>query len=126
MSIQGLGTDIVEISRISSQIKTNFDQLAKYILTELELIQFYNSKFPERFLAKRFAAKEAAAKALGTGISQGVNFNDFYINNDDLGRPILTLSGKAKIIALERGINSYHLSISDEKKYAVATVIYES
>ena len=126
MTIRGLGTDIVEISRISAQVKKNYDHLAKNILTDIELTQFYNSNFPDRYLAKRFAAKEAAAKALGTGISQGVNFLNFCIINDHFGKPILTLSGKAKEISLEKGIPSFHLSISDEKKYAVATVIFES
>lgn len=125
MSIKGFGTDIVEISRIKAQVDKHFDRLAKYVLTEAELIQFYNCKFPERFLAKRFAAKEAAAKALGTGISQGVTFNDFGITNDHLGRPLLDLFGMAKNIAVKMDITFYHISISDEKKYAIATVIYE-
>ncbi|MDB4663593.1 holo-ACP synthase [Verrucomicrobia bacterium] len=126
MAIKGLGIDVVKISRISAQIRRNHDRLAKYILTEIELGEFYESIFPDRFLAKRFAVKEAAAKALGVGISQGVKFGDFHTNNDSLGRPILTVSGKSKEIALKKDIISYHLSISDEKNYVVATVIYES
>jgi holo-[acyl-carrier protein] synthase len=77
-------------------------------------------------LAKRFAAKEAASKALGTGIAHGVSFQDFEISNDENGKPVLTLSGKAQQIAQASSVRSVHLTISDERHYAVATVILES
>ena len=67
--------------------------------------------------------KEAASKALGTGIACGVSFQHFEIANDELGKPILTLHGKAKEIAQTQAVSHIHLSISDEKRYAMATVI---
>ena len=79
-----------------------------------------------RFLAKRFAAKEAASKALGTGIAGGVTFQDFQVSNDSKGKPMLTLTSKAKEIAEQQGAMNYRLSLSDERHYAVATVIFET
>ncbi|MGI3026754.1 holo-ACP synthase, partial [Vibrio cholerae] len=79
-----------------------------------------------RYLAKRFAAKEAASKALGTGIAHGVSFQDFAISNDDNGKPLLSLSGKAAELAQRSQVASVHLTISDERHYAVATVILEA
>lgn len=121
MAVIGLGTDIVQINRLSDA----GERLAKRILTATELEQWLQHSQPHRFLAKRFAAKEAAAKALGTGIAQGVSFQDFTIENDAAGCPHLTLSGKAAEIAASRGVDHWLISISDERDYAVATVIGE-
>lgn len=96
MAIVGLGTDIVEIARIEAVIKRSADSLAKRILTENEFAQFQQQAQPARFLAKRFAVKEAAAKALGTGIRNGLAFNQFEVSNDSLGKPLLTLVGRLK------------------------------
>lgn len=126
MAIVGLGTDIAEIERVEKALARSGDAFAKRILTEQELEKFYSLKQQGRFLAKRFAAKEAASKALGTGIAQGVTFHDFTISNNEFGAPVLTLSNKAFEIAQAKQINAIHLSISDERHYAVATVIYES
>ncbi|CAH0527144.1 holo-ACP synthase [Vibrio hippocampi] len=126
MAILGLGTDIAEIGRLEKTLSRSGEAFAKRILTETEFAQFQSLKQQARFLAKRFAAKEAASKALGTGIAQGVTFQDFQISNDDLGKPILILNKRAAEIAAERGINAIHLTISDERHYAVATVIFEA
>ena len=125
MAIVGLGTDIVEIARIESALSRT-DAFAKRILSVEEWTDFETTKFPERYLAKRFAVKEAAAKALGTGISQGVSFEDFTVAHDALGKPILILSGKAQAIAAQMGVKNVCLTIADERHYAVATVIFES
>ena len=77
------------------------------------------------FLSGRFAAREACAKALGTGFAQGVNWLDMEILNDLSGRPVLTLSGAAAAIADRLGVRRVHLSISHERNYAVAMVILE-
>ncbi|GAJ77956.1 holo-[acyl-carrier protein] synthase [Vibrio sp. JCM 18905] len=92
------------------------------------MAKFSQLKLQGRYLAKRFAVKEAASKALGgTGIAKGgVTFHDFSISNDALGKPVLALTGTAKQIADAMGVNHIHLSISDERHYAVATVIFES
>ncbi|MGX9418487.1 holo-ACP synthase [Vibrio sp. RC27] len=126
MAIVGIGTDIVEIERIQEAINKSGDKLAQRILTEEELAEYNFHHHPERFLAKRFSAKEAASKALGTGIAQGVSFQDFSILNDQLGKPKLTMTGRAEQISQLIGGKTMHVSISDEKHYATATVIIES
>ena len=126
MAIIGLGTDIAEIERIEKALARNGEPFALRILSEEEMAKFSRLKLQGRYLAKRFAVKEAASKALGTGISKGVTFHDFSISHDELGKPVLTLTGVAKQIADEMGIHHIHLSISDERHYAVATVILES
>ncbi len=126
MAIIGLGTDIVDIERIEKVLARNGEAFAMRILTETELAHFKQLKQRNRYLAKRFAAKEAAAKALGTGIAQGVSFQDFIIENDSLGKPCLNFAGEAVRIAQLLGVSNIHLSISDERLYAVATVILES
>ncbi|MFC1236982.1 holo-ACP synthase [Vibrio sp. F74] len=126
MAIVGLGTDIAEIERLEKALSRNGDAFAKRILAESEYRIYLTLKQQGRFLAKRFAAKEAASKALGTGIAHGVTFHDFVISNDENGKPILMLENRAKDIADKRGVTHVHLSISDERHYAVATVLMES
>jgi holo-[acyl-carrier protein] synthase len=126
MAIVGIGTDIVEIARIRDQRERLGDKLAKRILTDAEFALYAASKIPERFLAKRFAAKEAAAKALGTGIGRGVSFQHIHIANDANGAPIVTftLGAKARLEQL-KGRHGF-ITIADEQHYAVATVVLES
>ena len=126
MAILGLGTDIAEIERIEKALDRTGESFAQRILCEEEMSKFTQLKQKGRYLAKRFAVKEAASKALGTGIAKGVTFHDFRVTNDELGKPVLTLSGTAKQIAHTMGVTHIHLSISDERHYAVATVILES
>lgn len=126
MAILGLGTDIADIERVEKVYARSGDAFAERVLTPAELDIFHGRKLKGRYLAKRFAVKEAASKALGTGIACGVSFQDFTVSNDELGKPILKLSGKAAELAGAMGVNHVHLTIADEKKYAVATVILES
>ncbi len=126
MAIVGLGTDIVEIERIEAQVAKGCDRLAKRVLTPKELAIFANSSQPGRYLAKRFAAKEAAAKALGTGIGRGVSFQHIEISNNADGAPSLEFSQGAKERLQKLGGKLGHISIADEKHYAMATVILES
>ncbi|GAL19412.1 holo-[acyl-carrier protein] synthase [Vibrio maritimus] len=126
MAILGLGTDIAEIERVEKALSRTGEAFAQRILTDSEFAQFQSLKQQGRFLAKRFAVKEAASKALGTGIAHGVTFHDFEVTNDEHGKPLLTLNKKAAQIAASMGVVSNHLSISDERHYAVATVIFES
>jgi len=120
VAVLGLGTDIVEISRVQKAVSERF---AKRVLTDTELEIFREHHEPARYLAKRWSAKEAAAKALGTGIGRGISFQHFEILNDELGAPILTLTGQAKVVADEKGITTWLVSISDEQNYAMATVV---
>ena len=122
MSVIGLGTDIVEIARVES-VNASSERFAKRVLAEIELDIYHHHSQPNRYLAKRWAAKEAAAKALGTGIGRGISFHDFITSNNELGAPKLELAGKALELANTMSVTSVLLSISDEKNYAVATVI---
>jgi holo-[acyl-carrier protein] synthase len=126
MAIVGLGTDIAEIERLEKALLRNGDAFAERILSPTEFATYLTLKQKGRFLAKRFAAKEAASKALGTGIAHGISFHDFVVSNDDNGKPVLVLENRAKQIATSKGVDSVHLSISDERHYAVATVVMES
>ena len=126
MAIIGLGTDIVEIDRIKIQVDKHPDRLAKRVLTESEYTHFASSSQPSRFLAKRFAAKEAASKALGTGIAKGISFQHIEISNNELGAPMLAFSHAAQSRFCDLNGKKTHISIPDEKHYAIATVILES
>ncbi len=126
MAILGLGTDIVEIARIEAVLARSGDRLAQRILAEGEWALYQQHRQPVRFLAKRFSVKEAAAKALGTGIRDGLAFNQFEVINDSLGKPSLKLHGRAAEMAAALGVNAIHLSLADECEYACATVIMES
>ncbi|WP_432696482.1 holo-ACP synthase [Marinobacterium sp. YM272] len=122
--IIGLGTDLCEIERIEAALARRAT-LARRILTAAELDLFQVASDPARFLAKRFAAKEAAVKALGTGIGRGVSWHHLCIEKTEAGRPLLRLSGTAAEIARDLGIQHWHLSYSDERHYVVAMVVAE-
>ena len=125
MAIAGLGTDIVEIARLGKNDEVN-ERLAKRVLTPAEWQQFKEHSSPIRFLAKRFAAKEAAVKALGTGIGNGISWQHIEVRNNELGAPLLVFNGAFQEKCEARGITRSAVSISDEQHYAVATVILES
>ena len=124
MAIIGIGTDIVEIHRIEKNL-SHSPKLAARILTPEEMVIFNASSEPARYLAKRFAAKEAAVKALGTGIGRGIGWQHISIANNELGAPYLSFNGGFAARCEQLGVSSSHLSISDEQHYAVATVILE-
>ncbi|MDF7680189.1 holo-ACP synthase [Enterobacteriaceae bacterium ESL0689] len=126
MAIVGLGSDIVEIARIEAIIARSGDRLARRIFHDSEWAIWQRHAQPGRFLAKRFAVKEAAAKALGTGIRNGLAFQQFEVYNDELGKPRLRLWGEAKKLAQRLGIDQMHVTLADERHYACATVIAES
>ena len=125
MAIIGIGTDIVEIARVEAVMARSGDRLAKRVLSDGELQQFLAHQQPARFLAKRFAVKEAASKAMGTGIRDGLAFNQFEVVNDALGKPRLQLLDVAAQFARTLGVVSVHVTIADERHYACATVIFE-
>lgn len=123
--IHGIGTDIVEVSRIEDSLARFGDAFAERILTQQEWSSFTESHTKARFLAKRFAAKEAFAKALGTGLRAPATFQNIGITHDDLGKPVLDLAPELQAYLDARGISGQHLSISDEKALAAAFVVLE-
>jgi len=124
--IYGVGTDIVNIERIGKIILKNREGFIKRVLTEHEQALFTNKADSAAFCAKRFAAKEAFSKALGTGIGRVVSFQDLTIRNNDNGKPHFIPSEKLRLYLLEKGVKQAHLSISDESLYAVAFVVLEA
>ena len=124
--IYGVGTDIVNIERIQKVILKNREGFIKRVLTEHEQALFTNKADSAAFCAKRFAAKEAFSKALGTGIGRAVSFQDLTIRNNDNGKPHFIPSEKLRLYLLEKGVKQAHLSISDENQYALAFVVLEA
>ena len=124
--IVGVGTDIVEINRIAESLARLGERFAQRILSTSELELFHSHVNQAAFLAKRFAAKEAVGKALGTGIGQGVSWVEIEVLHDELGAPRLTFSGEAQQWCERRGVANSHISLSDEKDYAVAFVVLEA
>ncbi len=124
--IYGVGTDIVNIDRIQKIILKNREGFIKRVLTEHEQALFANKSDSAAFCAKRFAAKEAFSKALGTGIGKVVSFQDLTVRNNENGKPHFIPSEKLRLYLLEKGIKQAHLSISDESQNAVAFVILET
>ena len=123
--IAGIGTDIVSIARIRAAFERKGERLALRILTAEEYAVFTGRKRALSYLATRFAAKEAAAKALGTGIG-AVSFQDIAVLNLASGAPVLQFSGAAQRLQQQRGITKTHVSLSDERAYAQAFVILEA
>ena len=126
MKIFGVGVDIVKNSRIKKSI-INISFLNR-VFTNEEILISKNMKNKSSYFAKRFAAKEAFVKSLGTGFRNGFNFKDISVINDKLGKPSFFITKKIKNIIKKRfKINSFNffLSISDEKKYSIAFVIFQ-
>lgn len=122
MTLHGIGTDIVRIARMEADLAQYGERFARRILAPAEIEEYRASRSPARFLAKRFAAKEAAVKALGTGFSQGIGLHDIAVGHEPAGRPFLIYTGRAQALCREAGIRESHLSIADESEYAVAFV----
>ena len=115
-----LGTDILRVDRIDDVVARLGDRFVRRILTEAECLQYGDSAAPNRLLAKRFAAKEAVAKALGTGIGRGVSWQDIHIEHNEFGAPLVRLTGGAQEVAGNLGASRVLLSLSDEADYVVA------
>jgi len=125
MAIVGVGTDIIEVSRIEKSLARG-DSLTKRVLTPTEQEEMSASVDEVAYLAKRFAAKEACAKAFGRGISAGLSFQHMQVIHDEFGKPGWHFTDTAAQWIEEMKVVASHLSISDEQHYAVATVILES
>jgi len=126
MKILGIGVDIVENSRISKSLKNKL--FINRIFSNAEILIANKIKDKKGYFSKRFAAKEAFAKSIGTGFRKDLNFKDISIVNDKLGKPYFVITEKIKkIIKKLFNTNSFNffLSISDEKKYSIAYVILQ-
>lgn len=125
--ILGIGADLVEIDRLAQSYARHGDRLIHRILGVSERIAAPANDSPRftAWLAKRFAAKEAAVKALGTGFSGGISLQDIQTIHDERGAPKLIFGGLAKQRLDEMGAERVHLSISDERSHAVAFVVIE-
>ena len=121
MNIFGIGIDIVEIQRIKETYSRYGERFARKILSNSELRNFYKNKNKISFLAKRFAAKEAVGKALGVGIKNGSILKNIEIKNDLNGKPFVNINNIKKLNMTEK--KEIHISLSDEKKYAVANAL---
>ncbi|HEX6692298.1 MAG TPA: holo-ACP synthase [Burkholderiales bacterium] len=123
--IYGVGNDVVEIGRIEKALERFGERFARRILCESELKRFGAHRKPAAYLAKRFAAKEAFTKALGTGIRAPANWHGVWVKNLPSGKPTLEYSTALRSLLERRGVTSAHLSLSDERGIAIATVILE-
>ena len=123
MKLFGVGTDIIQVNRLKKSL--NKKPFLSRIYSKEEIIKCKRSKINSNCFAKRFAAKEAFSKALGTGISKGISFNEIVVLNEKSGKPYIKLINKTKKI-VEKKLNTKRykisLSIADEKDYAVAFV----
>ena len=123
--IFGIGTDLVEIKRIESI--NSIDKFANKILSKNELSIFNALKEEKKitFLSKQFAGKEAISKAIGTGITKQTRFKDIEILRDENGKPILNAIDGFKKYMNDLGITKTHVSLSDERNYAIAFAVLE-
>ena len=118
-----IGTDIVEIQRIANALERQGDKFVQRILTESEMAEYQARGNSVAFLAKRFAAKEAIAKALGTGIGRGISFQHMIVSNNSEGAPQVELQANAAERLKQLGGTNVLLSLSDEKNTALAYVV---
>tara|TARA_B100000945_G_C20250054_1_gene534076 strand:+ start:34 stop:420 length:387 start_codon:yes stop_codon:yes gene_type:complete len=124
MEIIGNGVDIIKNSRIKKLIKN--PKFVSRIFSKDEINQSRKIKNKTNFFAKRFAAKEAFVKSIGVGFRKGINFNDIYVKNNKLGKPILSFNNNVKKILIQKFKSnrfSVYVSLSDEKHYSIAYVI---
>ena len=123
--ILGIGTDIVATARIEAACERHGAAFAERLLTAPELAEYAEQAHPARFLAKRFAAKEAFAKATGQGLRHPVSLHNITVGHDPLGKPAFQFAPELETYLNTRGVSRRHLSISDEHEHAVAFVILE-
>ena len=126
MKIIGIGVDIIENSRINRLVSNK--KFINRVFSKSEIIMSKRIKKKSLYFAKRFSAKEAFVKSLGSGLRNGINFNDISIVNDKLGKPSFSVNKKINmLIKKKHKTNSFNffLSISDEKKYSIAFVIFQ-
>ena len=123
--IVGLGSDLLDVARVEQKLRED-SGLTQSLFTPLEIRYCEGKHHPARHYAARFAAKEALLKALGTGWRDGLSWREIEIQNDELGRPVMVLSGCVEQLAREQGATRIHVSLTHTTAYAAASVILES
>ena len=123
--IFGVGTDVVELSRIQASYERFGEQVVERSLMDEEIEMFRRSKQPARFLAMRFAGKEATAKAMGTGFAHGVWLRDVGIASNEWGRPLVIWSERGRGVCDDLGIGAGHVSLTDDAGLIIAFAVVE-
>jgi holo-[acyl-carrier protein] synthase len=126
MAVRGIGIDIIQRSRIQRLVERYGDRFERRVFTKKESETCSGRKEYARCLAMRFAAKEAFAKALGTGMRAPVLWLDIEVRNDAMGKPEILLSPRARRFCEEQGVRSWHLSLTDDGEYGAAVVVVET
>jgi holo-[acyl-carrier protein] synthase len=121
--IHGIGTDILRIERVAAAYERFGERFVGHLLMPEELALFRNHRNPVRFLAMRFAAKEAVVKALGTGFAHGMWLRDSGVVNDARGRPEIIWSERGRRVCAGMGVGAGHLTLSDEAGLVVAVAV---
>jgi holo-[acyl-carrier protein] synthase len=121
----GTGVDLIEIERIAQSIERYGERFLRRIFTDHEIDYCSRKRSSAESFAARFAAKEAGAKALGTGISRGVTWNEFQVERQPGGRPTLQLHGRAALLATQLGVRAISLSLTHTATLAMASVMME-
>lgn len=126
VKILGIGLDAIETARIDKLISSKGESFSLRVFTEAEIAYCESKKNRSQHYAARFAAKEAFMKALGTGKQLGISWREIEVDNDELGKPGIRLSGRALEIAQKKGITAIHLSLTHLKEMAIAVVVLEA
>ncbi len=121
--IYGIGTDVLQVARVEETWRRFGDHFAQRLLLDEELRLFAKAKRPARFLAMRFAAKEAVVKALGTGFANGIWIRDVGMMPNALGQPQVIFSARGRALCEKLGVGDAHLSLSDEAGLVVAVAV---
>jgi holo-[acyl-carrier protein] synthase len=123
--VLGLGTDLIETKRMQESIDRHGKRFLERVFTSGEIEYCQRKKNSAESFAARFAAKEAGAKALGTGISRGVSWKEFEVRREASGRPTLHVSGRAREFAEAMGVKKMQLSLTHSRELAMAVVVAE-
>ena len=124
--ILGIGVDVVEVERVGRMLERYGERFARRVLAPSEWPGYRASANPQLFIASRFAAKEAFAKAFGTGLRASVLLTHIGVTHDALGRPTLLLSPELQALSDDRGIGAHHITLSHERSIALAFVVLEA
>ena len=124
--IFGVGTDIVELARIEASVERFGERFAERILMPQEMLLYQRTKMKARFLAMRFAGKEATVKAMGTGFAHGVWLRDVGILNNNWGRPLIIWSERGQRVCERLGVGAGHVSLTDDAGLIMAFAVVET